>query len=42
VVSVPAYETLCDKRPDIPELSYIAGNPPVSEYNKWYKNTHKE
>ena len=35
VVSVPAYETLCEKRPDIPELSYIAGRPPVAEYNAW-------
>ena len=41
VVSVPAYETLIKKRPDIPELSYIAGRPPVSEYNEWYKKNHR-
>ena len=41
VVSVPAYETLCEKRPDIPVLGYIAGHPPVAEYNKWYKEHHK-
>ena len=35
VVSVPAYETLLQKRPDIPELSYIAGRPPVAEFNTW-------
>ncbi|NCC00169.1 MAG: DUF2271 domain-containing protein [Clostridia bacterium] len=36
VVSVPAYETLLEKRPDIPMLSYIAGRPPVAEYNAWF------
>lgn len=41
VVSVPAYETLCEKRPDIPVLGYIAGHPPVAEYNKWHKEHHK-
>lgn len=35
VVSVPAYETLMEKRKDIPQLSYIAGHPPVDEFNKW-------
>ena len=35
VVSVPAYETLIEKRPDIPELSYIDGAPPIKEYNEW-------
>lgn len=35
VVSVPAYETLIEKRPDIPELSYIDGAPPIQEYNEW-------
>ena len=30
VVSVPAYETLLEKRPDIPELSYIDGYPAPS------------
>lgn len=35
--SVPAYEILCEKRPDIPELSYIAGEPLVEEYNAWYE-----
>ena len=35
VVSVPAYETLLEKRPDIPELAYIAGRPPVAEFNAW-------
>lgn len=38
VVSVPAYETLIEKRPDIPELSYIDGAPPIEEYNEWYEN----
>ena len=38
VVSVPAYETLMEKRPDIPQLSYIAGKPPVKEFNKWLEN----
>lgn len=38
VVSVPAYETLIEKRPDIPELSYIDGAPPIAEYDKLYKN----
>lgn len=37
VVSVPAYETLIEKRPDIPELGYIAGRPHeiMKEYNEW-------
>ncbi|MDD3333984.1 MAG: DUF2271 domain-containing protein [Eubacteriales bacterium] len=37
VVSVPAYEMLIQKRPDIPELSYIAGSPRaiMEEYNEW-------
>lgn len=35
IVSVPAYETLMEKRPDIPQLSYIAGRPPVTEFNAW-------
>lgn len=35
VVSVPAYETLKAKRTDIPQLSYIAGKPPISEFNEW-------
>ena len=26
---------LTEKRPDIPELSYIAGRPPVAEFNAW-------
>lgn len=38
IVSVPAYETLIEKRPDIPELSYIDGAPPIAEYNEWYEN----
>lgn len=40
VVSVPAYETLMEKRKDIPQLSYIAGRPPVDEFNKWLEE-HK-
>lgn len=40
VVSVPAYETLMEKRKDIPQLSYIAGHPPVDEFNKWLEE-HK-
>lgn len=38
VVSVPAYETLIEKRPDIPELSYIDGAPPIEEYNEWLES----
>ena len=35
IVSVPAYETLMEKRTDIPQLSYVAGRPPVAEFNLW-------
>ena len=42
VVSVPAYETLMEKRPDIPQLSYIAGHPPVQEFNSWLENHSAE
>ena len=38
IVSVPAYETLIEKRPDIPELSYIDGTPPIKEYNEWLES----
>ncbi len=41
VVSVPAYETLMEKRKDIPQLSYIAGHPPVDEFNKWLEDNEK-
>ncbi len=41
VVSVPAYETLKEKRPDILQLSYIAGRPPVLEFNKWLSEHEK-
>ena len=41
VVSVPAYETLMEKRKDIPQLSYIAGHPPVDEFNKWLEGHEK-
>ncbi len=41
VVSVPAYETLMEKRKDIPQLSYIAGHPPVDEFNKWLEDHEK-
>lgn len=41
VVSVPAYETLKEKRPDIPVLSYIDGRPPVAEFNAWV-SSHKK
>lgn len=40
VVSVPAYETLIEKRPDIPELSYIDGAPLIQEYNEWMEGQH--
>ena len=40
VVSVSAYETLMEKRKDIQQLSYIAGHPPVDEFNKWLEE-HK-
>lgn len=39
IVSKDAYKTLQEKRPDIPELGYIAGVPPVRAYNEW-KKTH--
>lgn len=32
-----AYQVLKDKRPDIPQLSYIAGSPLFREYNEWVK-----
>lgn len=35
IVSVRAYETLVEKRSDIPELSYIAAAPPIRAYNEW-------
>ena len=41
IVSVPAYETLMEKRKDIPQLSYIAGRPPVTEYNEWLRENKK-
>ena len=41
VVSGPAYETLMEKRKDIPQLSYIAGHPPVDEFNKWLEDHEK-
>ncbi len=39
VVSVPAYETLLERRPDIPELGYIDGSPHsiIPQYNDWLK-----
>lgn len=40
VVSVPAYETLVKVRPDIPELSYIAGAPLIQEYNQWKRKNN--
>ena len=42
VVVVEAYEILQQKRPDIPELSYIAGKPPVEEYNKWLEENRND
>lgn len=30
-----AYQVLIEKRPDIPQLSYIAGGPLFREYNEW-------
>lgn len=43
VVSVPAYETLIEKRPDIPELGYIAGSPHsiIPAYNEWLESGDK-
>lgn len=35
IVSVEAYGVLREKRPDIPQLAYIAGAPLVREYNEW-------
>jgi len=42
VVSVDAYKILQEKRKDIPMLSYIAGTPPVAEFNKWLKEHEKK
>lgn len=33
-----AYRILKNKRPDIPQLSYIAGSPLFREYNEWYES----
>lgn len=41
VVSVDAYKILSEKRKDIPQLSYIAGAPPVAEYNAWLSEQEK-
>jgi rhodanese-related sulfurtransferase len=38
IVSKDAYKVLQEKRPDIPELGYIAGAPLVHEYNEWVKS----
>ena len=35
-----AYQTLKQLRPDIPELSYIAGKPPFDDYNAWHEATY--
>ena len=35
-----AYQALKQLRPDIPELSYIAGKPQFDEYNAWHEATH--
>lgn len=35
VVVPGAYRTLIENRPDIPQLSYIAGRPMFDEYNRW-------
>jgi len=35
-----AYQVLKDKRPDIPQLSYIAGSPLFREYNEWVKQNN--
>lgn len=41
IVSVPAYETLMEKRKDIPQLSYIAGRPPVEKFNEWLEEHNR-
>ena len=41
VVSVDVYKILQEKRKDIPQLSYIAGAPPVAEYNIWVSGQDK-
>ena len=41
IVSVDAYKILQEKRKDIPQLSYIAGAPPVKEFNDWLKEHAK-
>lgn len=40
-VAPRAYQVLTEKRKDIPELSYIAGAPLFSEYNKWLREKKK-
>lgn len=37
VMAPRAYRILTEKRPDIPQLSYIAGAPLFDEYNNWKK-----
>lgn len=39
VVVREAYRILTEKRPDIPELSYIAGRPLFDDYNTWLEET---
>lgn len=41
-VLVLAYETLLQKRPDIPQLSYIKGAPPIQAYNEWLEQKQKK
>ncbi|MGL5722430.1 MAG: rhodanese-like domain-containing protein [Brevinema sp.] len=41
IVSVDAYEILKEKRPDLKELSYIAGAPSIRAYNEWINNYNK-
>lgn len=33
-----AYERVLELRPDIPEISYIDGEPPFEEYNEWLES----
>lgn len=36
MIAPGAYRTLIKLRPDIPEISYISGEPLFDDYNEWY------
>lgn len=41
IIVPAAYESLKIVRPDIPEVSYIAGKPPFDEFNTWCEANEK-